>query len=169
MTPDVAALAAELEGMAAADHEAVAQANSSDTTEQLAWRRLTTQHGDRLAEIMAAYGWPTAALVGEDAARAAWLVAQHADRQLGVQRRALALMGDAVASGSASARDLAFLEDRTRVNAGRPQVYGTQIAGMADDGSPLPWPCEDAERMDERRAEVGIEPFDAYVSRFAPG
>lgn len=38
-----------------------------DPVEQLAWRRLTARHGDRLGEIMDEYGWPTAELVGEEA------------------------------------------------------------------------------------------------------
>ncbi|MBP0450480.1 hypothetical protein J5Y04_13060 [Kitasatospora sp. RG8] len=166
MASELAELAGELTAMAVADHQAARQANSSDPAEQLAWRRLTAQHADRLNVIMDAYGWPTAELVGEDAARAAWLIAQHADRQLDVQRRALRLMEQAVADGLAVPRDLAFLRDRTLVNEGRKQVYGTQIAGV-EDGSPIPWPCEDPERMDERRAEVGIPPFDEYVAQFS--
>jgi hypothetical protein len=163
---DVAALAEELTAMAAADHRSSVHANSDDPAEQLAWRRLTARHGDRLGEIMDEYGWPTADLVGEEAARAAWLIAQHADRQLDVQRRALRLMEQAVDAGSASPRELAFLRDRTLVNEGRNQIYGTQIAGV-QDGAPVPWPCEEPERMDALRAEVGIEPFDAYVAKFA--
>jgi hypothetical protein len=163
---DVAALAVELTDMAAADHQSAVLANSDDPAEQLAWRRLTAQHGDRLGEIMDEYGWPTEELVGEEAARAAWLIAQHADRQLEVQRRALQLMQQAVSAGSASPRELAFLRDRTLVNEGRKQIYGTQIAGVKD-GAPVPWPCEEPERMDELRAEVGIEPFDEYVAKFA--
>ena len=141
-------------------------ANSDDLAEQLAWRRLTARHGDRLGEIMDEYGWPTAELVGEEAARAAWLIAQHADRQPDIQRRALKLMEQAVSAGSASPRELAFLRDRTLVNDGRKQVYGTQIAAVKD-GSPVPWPCEEPKCMDELRAEVGIEPFDEYVAKFA--
>ncbi|GAA3048390.1 hypothetical protein GCM10020000_30820 [Streptomyces olivoverticillatus] len=99
MTHDIAALAAELIRMAAADHQASAQANSEDPAGQLAWRRLTARNGDRLGAIMDEYGWPTAETVGEDAARSAWLIAQHADRQLDVQRRALGLMEQAVAAG----------------------------------------------------------------------
>ncbi|MFI6856657.1 DUF6624 domain-containing protein [Streptomyces sp. NPDC050416] len=166
MAYDVAALAEELTAMAAADHRASAHANSHDPAEQLAWRRLTARHGDRLSEIMDEYGWPTADMVGEEAARAAWLIAQHADRQLDVQRRALRLMEQAVSAGSAGARELAFLRDRTLVNEGRNQIYGTQIAGVKD-GAPVPWPCEEPERLDERRVEVGIEPFDEYVAKFA--
>lgn len=166
MASDIAAMAAELNMMVAADHQAARNANSEDPAEQLAWRRLTAQHADRLSEIMDAHGWPTAELVGEDAARAAWLIAQHADRQLDVQRRALRLMEQAVADGAASPRDLAFLRDRTLVNEGRKQIYGTQIAGVKD-GAPIPWPCEEPERMDERRAEVGIPPFAEYIAQFS--
>ncbi|MFI8459525.1 DUF6624 domain-containing protein [Kitasatospora sp. NPDC085464] len=166
MASDIAAVAAELNMMVAADHQAARNANSDDPAEQLAWRRLTARHADRLSEIMDAHGWPTAELVGEDAARAAWLIAQHADRQLDVQRRALRLMEQAVADDTASPRDLAFLRDRTLVNEGRKQIYGTQIAGVKD-GSPIPWPCEEPERMDERRAEAGIPPFAEYIAQFS--
>ncbi|MFJ2775620.1 MULTISPECIES: DUF6624 domain-containing protein [unclassified Kitasatospora] len=161
------ALAEELLRMAAEDQGAAHLANSPDLAEQAVWRRLTARHGDRLNEIMTEHGWPSEPLVGTDAARAAWLVAQHADRQLDVQRRAVALMTEAVAAGAASARDLAFLADRLAVNEGREQRYGTQIGAVAD-GRPVPWPCEDPERLDERRAEVGIEPFEEYTARFAP-
>ncbi|MEU9982111.1 DUF6624 domain-containing protein [Streptomyces sp. NPDC050856] len=166
MRHDYAALAVELADMAAADHRAAVRANSDDPAEQLAWRRLTARHGDRLAEIMDEYGWPTAQLVGEEAARAAWLIAQHADRQLDVQRRALHLMQQAVSAGSASPRELAFLRDRTLVNEGRAQIYGTQIAGVKN-GVPIPWPCEEPERMNALRADVGIEPFDEYVAKYS--
>ncbi|POX50301.1 hypothetical protein C3489_22820 [Streptomyces sp. Ru71] len=154
--------------MAAADHRMAAQGHSDDPRRQLAWRRLTARHGDRLARIMEEHGWPTADRVGEEGARAAWLIAQHADRQLEVQRRALELLERAVAEGRAPVRDLAFLKDRVLVNEGREQLYGTQIAGVADDGSPIPWPCaDDPERVDALRAEAGIEPFAQYVARHA--
>jgi hypothetical protein len=161
------ALTAELTAMAAADHQAARFANSEDFAEQLAWRRLTTRHGDRLRRIMAEHGWPTAVLVGPDAARAAWLIAQHADRQLDVQRQAFTLMSAAVAVGLADRRDLAFLDDRLAVNEGRPQRYGTQIAGIAD-GAPVPWPCEHPEQVDALRAEVGVPSFAAYTAQHAP-
>ncbi|WP_435232146.1 DUF6624 domain-containing protein [Streptomyces althioticus] len=167
MAQDMAALAAELEDMAAADHRAAANGYSDDPAQQLTWRRLTARHSDRLGEIMDEHGWPTAELVGAEAARAAWLIAQHADRQLDIQRRAVSLLEQAVEAGSASPRDLAFLRDRTLVNEGRKQIYGTQIAGVKD-GAPVPWPCEDPEHVDALRAEVGIEPYAAYVAKHAP-
>lgn len=134
---------------------------------QLAYRRVTVRNGDRLAQILDEHGWPPATLVGEDAARRAWLVAQHADRQLHIQRRALKLMTEAVERGEADAAPLAMLRDRVAVNEGRPQVYGTQIAGVVN-GAPVPWPCEDPDRMDQRRAETGLDPFAVHVAKHAP-
>jgi hypothetical protein len=86
---------------------------------------------------------------------------------LEVQRRALALLAEAVAAGEASPRELALLRDRVLVNEGNEQIYGTQIAGVRD-GAPVPWPCVDPERLDDRRAEVDLEPFAVHVTRTEP-
>ncbi|MEU4242673.1 DUF6624 domain-containing protein [Actinoplanes sp. NPDC026619] len=125
------------------------------------------RNGDRLAEILHSRGWPTVSSVGDEAARRAWLVAQHADRRLDPQRTALTLMAQAVQAGEADSGHLAMLRDRVLVNEGRPQIYGTQIAGVVD-GQPVPWPCEDPEGMDARRAEVGLDPFRIHVTKHAP-
>ena len=94
-----------------------------------------------------------------------WLIAQHADTQLDVQRLAVSLLREAQRAGDAAARDQAFLEDRLAVNEGRHQVYGTQIADVMD-GEPVLWPCIDLDRLDERRAAVGIESFAASAARY---
>ncbi|MGP3972801.1 DUF6624 domain-containing protein [Streptomyces sp. 8N114] len=165
-------LSHELITMKAADQAAAPKANSDDPAQQLAWRRLTAQHGDRLRTLLEQHGhWPTAEEVGEEAALGSWLVAQHADRQLDVQRLALHLLEQAVEDGTAGPEGcsrLAFLRDRLHVNAGLPQRYGTQIQGVAADGAPIPWPVEDAEKLDAHRAEAGIPPFAEYTAQHAP-
>ncbi|PJE93918.1 hypothetical protein CUT44_31340 [Streptomyces carminius] len=165
----MAELAAELRATGEEQTRAAPSAHSEDFAGQLAWRRLTAEHGDRLDRIMDEYGRPTAAAVGAAAATAAWRVAQHADHQLGVQRRALRLLGEAVERGGADRRHLAFLTDRVLVNEGRPQLYGTRTAGVRD-GAPVPWPCADPdpERVDALRARVGIAPFAEHTARHAP-
>jgi hypothetical protein len=70
---------------------------------------------------------------GEDGAQAAWLLAQHADRRPELQQVLLEAMRAAVKAGEAAPADLAYLEDRVRVNAGRPQLYGTQFVGAGED------------------------------------
>jgi len=165
MTDD--GLAHELIDMTEQDRQLQSGALGDDFAAQLAYRRITVRNGDRLAEILESHGWPTISTVGAEAARRAWLIAQHADRQLDLQRKVLALMTRAVAAGDAEPQHLAMLQDRVLVNEGRPQIYGTQTAGVVD-GAPVPWPCEDPERLDERRAEVGLDPFHVHVSRHAP-
>ncbi len=124
-------------------------------------QRIDVANTDRLREIVSQYGWPGRSLVGDEGAHNAWLIAQHADRQLDFQREALELLADAVRRGDAAKRDLAYLTDRVRMNEGREQVYGTQIADVRD-GNGVPWPVEDPANLDARRAAVGLSPFAEY-------
>ncbi|MBB4693617.1 DUF6624 domain-containing protein [Paractinoplanes abujensis] len=157
------ALAQELIDMTDEDRRLQPGALGDDLAAQLAHRRVTTRNGDRLIEILDEHGWPTPDLVGPEAARRAWLIAQHADRQLHLQRRALHLM----TAGRADPAQVAMLHDRVLVNAGHKQRYGTQIAGIVD-GAPVPWPCDDPDHLDERRAEVGLDPYAVHIAKHAP-
>jgi hypothetical protein len=102
-------------------------------------------------------------MVGEEGAQAAWLLAQHADRDPDLQRAFLDALRGAVGQGDASPAHLAYLEDRVRVNAGQPQLYGTQFTVI--DGELGPCPIEDPQHLDVRRADAGLEPFAAYEAR----
>jgi hypothetical protein len=53
------------------------------------WRRVDESNTLWLAELTERIGWPGRTLVGEDGADAAWLLAQHADRHPGHQRKFL--------------------------------------------------------------------------------
>jgi hypothetical protein len=53
-----------------------------------------------------------------------------ADHDPGLQRAFLHALRGAAAQGEASPAELAHLEDRVRVHAGQPQLYGTSITGM---------------------------------------
>jgi hypothetical protein len=114
-----------------------------------------------LADLLATQGWPNRTLVGEEASRAAWLLAQHADHDPVQQRTFLDAMRLAVEEGEASTADLAYLEDRVRVRAGQQQLYGTQFISIG--GGPIePHPIEDPGQLDERRAQVGLGSFAEY-------
>jgi hypothetical protein len=52
------------------------------------------------------------------------------------------------------------------VTEGRHQRYGTQVADVVD-GRPVPWPVTEPDRLDERRAEVGLEPWATHVARYS--
>lgn len=127
------------------------------------WHRIDTANTEWLNDLVDARGWPGHSLVGNDGAKAAWLLAQHADGHREIQGKFLELLRGAVADGEAEARDLAYLEDRIRVADGEPQLYGTQFTGMGQDLAPSP--IEDPDHLDERRAAAGMEPFAEYESR----
>ena len=132
-----------------------------DLQSRMESQRIDVTNTDRLREIVSQHGWPDRSLVGDEGAHHAWLISQHADRQLDFQREALDLLTDAVSRGDAAQRDLAYLTDRVRMNEGREQVFGTQIAEV-EDGNGVPWPVEDPTNLDARRAGLGLPPFEEY-------
>jgi hypothetical protein len=106
----------------------------------------------RMRQIVAEYGWPGYALAGVDGAHAAWLLVQHAPAEF--QEECLPLLDDAVAHGDAAPRDLAYLTDRVLMHRGEPQIYGTQYQVM--DGRLSLWEVRDPDRLDQRRAALGL-------------
>jgi hypothetical protein len=119
-----------------------------------------------LKSVIAEHGWPGASLVGKDGAHAAWLLAQHMDADPAFQRQCLDLLTAAVEAGEATVIELAYLTDRVLLHEGQPQVYGTQVTRTAD-GEIVPCDLRDPDRLDERRAGVGLPPFAEYMRAFA--
>lgn len=166
-----ARLAAELARMAEEDQRvrgALVPFESSEAAPNEWWRktmemnRVDVANTDRLREIVDEHGWPGRSLVGEEGAEQAWLLVQHATSQLDFQRRVLDLLTAAVAAEEAPPRQLAYLTDRVRMLEGREQVYGTQFI-VDEDGHPAPYPIEDPDRVDERRAAVGLDSVQEYL------
>jgi hypothetical protein len=127
------------------------------------WHPVDDDNTRWLGGLLDTRGWPSRTLAGEDGALAAFLLAQHADRAPVLQRAFLDALRGAVALGEASPAHLAYLEDRVRVHDGRPQLYGTQFT--VTSGNFGPYPVEDPQRLDERRAAAGLEPFADYEGR----
>jgi len=119
---------------------------------------------ERLKAIVARCGWPVKEKHGEQAAGDAWLLAQHADHDLAFQKRALAMIEDAVkARGERVDRNFAYLYDRVAVAEKRPQRYGTQLYSPPGQSCALEFsPMEDRAQVDARRRELNLPPLDAY-------
>jgi hypothetical protein len=125
---------------------------------------LHRRHGERLAVILDEVDWPSPALVGEDGLEAAGEVLLHALPCPALMRRALPLVRAAAERGEVEGRLYATLADRVRVFSGLPQVYGTQH-DFDGSGRLSPEPIEDPERVDERRAEIGLPPLFEETAR----
>ena len=115
-----------------------------------------------LRQVIDDHGWPGISLVGEDGAHAAWLLAQHADRDVAFQRRCLDLLTQAVEQNEASPRDLAYLTDRVLLAEGEEQVYGTQFEVV--EGFHRPRRLGDPDAVDERRRSVGLGTLAGYAA-----
>lgn len=105
-------------------------------------------------------GWPGKSLVGTDGAHAAWILAQHADRDRTLQKRCLKLMQEA-AEGEVALPDIAYLVDRVREGDGRPQLYGTQL--RTADGKLVLKEVEAPSSLNDRRDEMGVMPIEVYL------
>lgn len=101
------------------------------------------------------HGWPEKSKIGEDAARAVFLVIQHAElSDIETFYPQLKQLAD---QGEARPVHAAMMLDRMLMYQGKKQVYGTQASGiLRDDNSFVIWPIDNPEFVNERRKEVGF-------------
>lgn len=138
-----------------------------------AWRMLIwreTSHRDLantawLKGVVAERGWPKRSQVGKEAASAAWLLVQHADRDPAFQITALRLMEPMVARNEVEPKDYAFLHDRVIGSLSGRQRYGTQM--VCSSGRFVPQEIDDERNLAQRRKAVGLPPIAEQLKRFA--
>ncbi len=111
------------------------------------------KHTSRMKELVANIGWPSISKIGSVGSSAAWLLVQHADRDVEFQKQCLALM-KLVPEGDIDRGDIAYLEDRVRVNCHEPQLYGTQFNEV--EGKQVLREIENPEGVDARRLQMGL-------------
>lgn len=116
-------------------------------------KSLDKRNTERVKEIINEFGLLGASKIGVEGANNMYLLIQHADHDVAFQLQCLTLMQN-MPEGEFEKEDIAFLTDRTRVNQGLPQVYGTQF--RQKDGKHVPEPIEDEMNVDVRRTEMGM-------------
>ncbi len=158
-------IVSELEEMARADQEMRTKAGESmKSGANDFWDdEIDKKNTARIKEIISSIGWPTVSKVGNEGMRNAWLLVQHADKDVVFQKACLELM-KSEPSGEVGKSEIGYLEDRIRVNVGQNQVFGTQF--YEKDGVYIPRPIEDEENLDQRRLEAGMIPMSEYKKNF---
>ena len=125
--------------------------------------RILSDNCKRIQALVADYGYLGYDKLGRQASDDFWLIVQHCDEHPEFQRKILKMMKPEVEKGNASGQKYAYLTDRVRVNAGEPQLYGTQVI-TKEDMWIVPKPLLDSASVDIRRKEVGLEPLKDYLN-----
>jgi hypothetical protein len=122
--------------------------------------RIDRDNREWLKQIVKKHGWPGKTLVGADGSHSAWLLVQHASRDLAFQQQCLNLMQHAP-KNEVRAIDIAYLFDRVRLAEGNKQRFGTQVE--IKNGKWVVRDVEDPDCLDQRRKEVGLPPIKEYL------
>lgn len=159
------ALAQELLAMEKADQAARMDgpAMGDDTQARRRMRETDERNETRLRHILASKGWPTQSMVGYKAANSAWLVAQHGSAAF--LKSCLPRMRSAVEHLEMTPSKLALSIDRDLSNDNQPQLYGSQFQ-TGRDGRSTAFPIADPQRLEQRRASMGLEPYAQYRQAF---
>jgi len=167
LTPWDDALRAELLRRVAADQAernrlivAMQAGSAPDTSLFTELRAIDSSNALWLREAVARHGWPDRDVVGEDGARAAFLLVQHADHDTAFQAAMLPELDAAFRRGQATGQSVALLTDRLAVARHQPQVFGSQTT--MTDGQITFAPITDSAGVDARRARMGLPPLNEY-------
>lgn len=149
-------IASEIKQMVAVDQVMRERSQEDDFWDE----EIDARNTERMQEIVAEIGLPTISKVGKEGVSNAWLLVQHADHDVEFQKQYLHLMKEAPVN-EVDQTDIAYLEDRMRVNQGKEQLYGTQF--MQKNNQHIPKMIENQDKVDERRAELGMGPLSEQV------
>ena len=124
---------------------------------------LQRANASRLRQIIAVFGWPGVALVGETGARAAWRIALHSIAEPAFMRQCRDLIDAASQRSDAPRWQFAIIDDRIRVYEGKPQRYGTQLR-VGENGL-VPHPLENEARINSMRMQAGLPPLAQTLAK----
>jgi len=107
-------------------------------------------------------GMPTLNEVNDVQMSAIWVVFQHGDNAN--RKKYLPLLEKSAKNGDLKRTQIAMMKDRTMMNDGEPQVYGTQVTKNGDKW--VLYDLENPETVNKRRAEMGFGPLQDYLKRW---
>lgn len=124
-------------------------------------RSIDVDNASFLRGLIQTSGLPGYKEVGGESTDHVWLLAQHADSDPKLQTDVLQRMMDAKENFHPD--HIGYLTDRTRSNAGQPQLYGTQLE-RDETGAFRPASYEGTiDELEARRREIGLEPLSDYL------
>lgn len=125
-----------------------------------------TSNHQLAAAFFKKYGFLGFNQVGKDGSTNFWLVVQHCDKHPEFQRAVLPAMDQEVKKGNANPSNYALLYDRVQVNAGLPQLFGTQVTYEVETTGRaiLKIGLLDSVNVDQRRKAYQLDPLKDYLN-----
>ncbi|MFM6929410.1 MAG: DUF6624 domain-containing protein [Bdellovibrio sp.] len=127
-----------------------------------AMEKVHLKHAQRLNELIEAHGFPTQALVGEEACIAALRLILHAISWPEFMRAQEVILVDLAKANQVPKDYVAMLVDRIRFYEGRKQVYGTN-ADWDENGILRITDVENEADLNKLRATVNLSPVETLV------
>lgn len=159
----ISAFTSELTELATADQAAREGLNPERMADPAVIRELLRSDSvrtERVRSSISELGWPPAESLGEEGVSDLFLIVQHS-ADAAFQQEALPYFESAARSNLLEGQEIALLTDRIRVDAGLPQIYGTQF--FLDGDTLRARPIQDLAGLDSIRSELGLMPMAAYV------
>jgi hypothetical protein len=126
-----------------------------------------TTHKMQVEAMFNKYGFLGFDKVGKEGSANFWLIVQHCDKFPEFQKKVLTAMDKEVKKGNANPDNYAYLYDRVEANAGRKQLFGTQVNYEVNTtGRAFPkFGLVDSINVDKKRKEYGLEPLKDYLNK----
>ncbi|MCK5285727.1 MAG: hypothetical protein KAJ58_00675 [Candidatus Pacebacteria bacterium] len=105
-------------------------------------------------KVLNKHKWPTISSIGEKTSHNFWLLVQHMDKDIVLQKKALRFLEEAVDKNEANPKDHAYLKDRILVAENKKQLYGTQW--KIENGELFMFSVKDIKNLEKRRKGVGL-------------
>lgn len=126
--------------------------------------KVNKENYNTIKDYYSKYSFPGIKENGKEASMDFWLIIQHCDFDVAFQEEVLKGMKKEYERNNVSPRNYAYLCDRVLKNKGLKQLYGTQISW--DTGSPVPFPLQYPDKVDEMRKKMELEPLKEYLDSF---
>ncbi|MEQ9438753.1 MAG: hypothetical protein RIG62_06875 [Cyclobacteriaceae bacterium] len=122
------------------------------------------ENQQKVVSIIENCGFPTVESHGYKSVEAVFLVIQHASK--GLRKKYFPSIKKSADEGDLPWRIVALMEDRVLTDQGKKQKYGSQVEKVNGSDQWSVCPIEDPENVNERRAQVGLEPIEEYLQYF---
>ena len=162
---DQLARAAYVQTQTASKTDARHWAHSISTADAVAIDEKSSKY---LRELLSEVEWIDIHRFTRPISQHAWVLIQHGDDQVDLQKLALSRMEPYLETGGVLKRNYAYLWDRVAVNTGELQRYGTQPDwASCKDGKLTLMPVEDPDDVDERRSTMQMGPVQKDLEQMS--